>query len=87
MTGYSSAEWAAYRAGLEAGYGLGADETVAQLADQVGRRLTPARPTELDTARWSVRGEPRTRATFGEPRRDDYPGRPRQIDMDWEAAS
>jgi hypothetical protein len=28
-----------------------------------------------ETERWAVRGEPRTRATFGQPHKDDYPGR------------
>jgi hypothetical protein len=30
---------------------------------------------ETEARRWTVRGEPRTRATFGQPHKDDYPGR------------
>jgi hypothetical protein len=30
---------------------------------------------EIEVRRWTVRGEPRTRATFGQPHKDDYPGR------------
>jgi hypothetical protein len=30
---------------------------------------------EIEARRWTVRGEPRTRATFGQPHKDDYPGR------------
>jgi hypothetical protein len=29
----------------------------------------------IEARRWTVRGEPRTRATFGQPHKDDYPGR------------
>jgi hypothetical protein len=30
---------------------------------------------ETEARRWTLRGEPRTRATFGQPHQDDYPGR------------
>jgi hypothetical protein len=29
---------------------------------------------ETEARRWTLRGEPRTRATFGQPHKDDYPG-------------
>ena len=30
---------------------------------------------ETEARRWTLRGEARTRATFGQPHKDDYPGR------------
>ena len=82
MTGYSAGEWAAYHAGLEAGYALGADEQFAELAELVGGRSAPARPTELEELRWGPGG----RAHFADPRPGEYPGRNHLADIELEAS-
>ena len=68
----------AYQAGVEAGLAraIGEDEEAWRVA--AGRvRVVAASPSraEVEARRWSVRGEQRTRETFGCPHRDDYPGR------------
>jgi len=68
----------AFQAGVEAGLArvIGADEEAWRVA--AGRvRVAPASPTraEVEARRWKVRGEHRTRETFGRPHRDDFPGR------------
>jgi hypothetical protein len=67
----------AYQAGVEAGLArvIDADEEAWRVA--AGRvRVMAASPSrdEVEARRWSVRGEQRTRETFGRPHRDDYPG-------------
>jgi hypothetical protein len=78
----------AAREAYERGRATGAaEEHERQLAEEAQRRremaaLVPgARPgtrsmpfTEIDRCRWIVRGEERTRATFGRPHPDDYQG-------------
>jgi hypothetical protein len=68
----------AFRAGVEAGLGrrIGADEETWRVA--AGRvRVVSASPTHAETEvrRWMVRGEQRTRETFGQPHAADFPGR------------
>jgi len=66
-----------------------AEEHDRQLAEEAQRRRemaalvpgatpgTRSRPfAEIDRCRWIVRGEERTRATFGRPHPDDYQGGP-----------
>jgi hypothetical protein len=68
----------AYQAGMEAGLArvIGADEEAWRAAP--GRiRVTPAGPVraEVEARRWAVRGDQRTRETFGLPHPDDFRGR------------
>lgn len=73
----------AYREGWQEGWAACLD----YLADQIGGRIMPAHPTELELRRWHVccracrivghragctRCEDRTRATFANPHPDDY---------------
>jgi hypothetical protein len=43
---------------------------------QLARRslLLSSKPSDIELERWSVRGEPRTRARFADPHPDDFPG-------------
>lgn len=67
-----------YAAGIEAGRCLEA----ADAAQRDDARNWPGRPVirfrdslaDLEAVRWSVRGEPRTRETYGNPHPDDYRG-------------
>jgi hypothetical protein len=64
-----------YRAGAAGAFAAGYAAAVADVkaADHALHDHLRALPTEAE--RWAVRGEPRTRATFGQPHRDDHPGR------------
>lgn len=74
-------ELAAWRAGYAAGR---ADERRA--VDRAWSARAPLKVSdspdlaELEALRWELRGEPRTRETFGLPHPDDYPGGPVAID-------
>jgi hypothetical protein len=60
-------------------YQRGWDDGVAhaEMVESARRRLrVPARVTSAGQTRWVVRGERRTRATFGRPHKDDYTGGP-----------
>lgn len=67
-------------AGHEDGYGDGRRDEAAE-RDRDWRRI--AKPiarggpsaAELEAKRWTVRGEQRTRDTFGQPHPGDFPGR------------
>lgn len=69
-----------WRAGQAEGYGMGRADEAAE-RDRAWKEI--ARPAargglshaELERRRWAVRGEPRTRETFGQPHPDDYQGR------------
>lgn len=68
--------WAAGRA---AGYAAGRQAEAAErdrewnrIARPIARSSTSA--AELEAKRWTVRGERRTRETFGQPHPGDYPG-------------
>jgi hypothetical protein len=68
----------AYQAGVEAGLArvVGADEEAWRVAAGRVRVMAASPPwAEVEARRWSVRGEQRTRETFGRPHRGDYPGR------------
>jgi hypothetical protein len=73
-----AAEVRGYRRGAADGYALGvADRLEAAAADQreiaaIARHIA-ARPdaAEMERRRWTVRGEPRTRATFAGPHHED----------------
>ena len=72
------AEAAAYAAGYAAGRADEArDADRAWAAIPVQRFRDSPDLAELEAARWTVRGEPRNRETFGQPHPDDYPGGPR----------
>lgn len=67
-----------YAAGYADGHRAGReDHAREQHADwaRMARRITrgPAY-AEIEARRWELRGEPRTRATFGQPHPADYPG-------------
>jgi hypothetical protein len=72
-----AAELAAWRAGYAAGR---ADERRA--GDRAWSARAPLKVSdgpdlaELEALRWELRGEPRTRETFGLPHPDDYMGGP-----------
>lgn len=71
----------AYQAGVEAGLAIriDADEEAWRVA--AGRvRVVRTSPTHAETEarRWTVRGEQRTRETYGRPHPDDYTGGPVQ---------
>jgi len=70
------AERAAYRRGYTDGR---ADERHDADREWAGRPPVPVSTgpalAELEAQRWALRGEARTRATFGEPHRSDYPSR------------
>ena len=66
--------WAACAAALSNQYERGfADGVMAHKHAQ----HDAARLTETEARRWTLRGEPRTRETFGLPHPDDFPGRGR----------
>jgi hypothetical protein len=52
-------------------YQRGWDDCLDDLADKVGGRIMPARPTELEIRRWGPGG----RAHFADPRPGDFRGR------------
>jgi hypothetical protein len=60
---------AIFRAGRNAGY----DECLVDLADAIGGRINPPRPTALEILRWGPAG----REHFGDARPGDLPGRAR----------
>lgn len=62
-----------YDLGLAVGWALCWDA----FAGLIGGRIFSALPDEVELARWSVRGQPRSRATFGLPHPGDFPGRVR----------
>ncbi len=69
-----------WRAGWAEGYDMGRRDEGAerdQAWNEIARPVTRGGPThdELERKRWTVRGEPRTRETFGLPHPDDYQGR------------
>jgi len=74
----------AYMQGWEAGHMAGADDgrqAEATERDKAWNRI--ARPiarggtahAEIEQRRWTVRGEQRTRETYGQPHQGDYKGR------------
>jgi hypothetical protein len=71
-----AAERAAYtrghRDGWQDGYGA-AERNMARLWSEHAGPIARSEPRLL-RRRWSLRGEPRSRETFGRPHRDDYPG-------------
>lgn len=67
-SGYAAAELA-HADDYERGYYDGVMSL--KLAQHDAHRLT-----EIEAGRWSLRGEPRTRQSFGKPHRDDFPGDP-----------
>ena len=74
----------AFRQGWEAGHVAGTDDgRQAEAAERDAEWNAIARPVarggtahaELERRRWTVRGEVRTRETYGEPHPGDYMGR------------
>jgi hypothetical protein len=74
----------AFREGWEAGHMTGVDDgRQAEAAERDAEWNAIARPVarggpayaEIERKRWTVRGEVRTRETFGQPHPGDYPGR------------
>jgi len=67
-----------FLAGVEVGRGAALEEEAAQRREAAGlvREATtgPSRAAIL-RQRWTLRGEQRTRETFGRPHPGDYPGR------------
>ncbi len=66
-------------AGRMAGYGAGRQDEGAerdQAWNQIARPIARGGPAhaEIERKRWTVRGEARTRETFGEPHPGDYMG-------------
>lgn len=59
-------------AGAEVGRGQALAEEAAQRREAAG---LVTEITEIQRARWSLRGEHRTRGTFGRPHPGDYPGK------------
>jgi hypothetical protein len=55
-----------------AGHQEGWDACLDRFADQIGGRIYPAHPTELEQQRWGPGG----REHFADPRPGDYPGGP-----------
>ena len=67
---------AGLRHGIELGRELEAAERDAEwikIATPIARGGQPY--ADLERRRWTLRGEPRTRETFGLPHPDDFPGR------------
>jgi hypothetical protein len=74
----------AFREGLRLGRTAGnaegrsaAEREISQAWHEVAAPVARGGPSyaELESARWAVHGEPRTRETFGQPHPDDYLGR------------
>jgi hypothetical protein len=68
-----------YEAGYETGYYDGREDQAAELAEawnRIARPVSRGAPlAEIERRRWSVRGETRTRHSYGQPAPGDYPGR------------
>jgi hypothetical protein len=72
-----------HRGAFRLGYALGVEIGRRQVLDEEAEARRAAirmvrdagRLSEVERRRWTVRGEARTRATFGEPHPADYPGR------------
>jgi hypothetical protein len=64
-----------YRAGAAAEYSRGYQAAIADVKSAEHDLVAYLSTRPGETVRWALRGEPRTRATFGQPHRDDYPGR------------
>jgi hypothetical protein len=73
-----------FRAGFALGRALGVEEgRRAEARERDSAWNAIARPVarggvthaEIERVRWAVRGEPRTRAEYGLPHKDDYTGR------------
>lgn len=56
---------------LVVAYERGWDDCVNELADQIGGRIMPTRPTDMEIRRWGPGG----RAHFADPRPGDFRGR------------
>lgn len=64
------------RDGFEAGHAAGYVQAIAEVKAAEHQLVHLVRDgAKTETARWRLRGEHRTRATFGQPHKDDYPGR------------
>jgi hypothetical protein len=64
-----------YRRGFAAGADVGRGQVLAEVkATQHGIHDALAPAAEYERARWMLRGEHRTRETFGRPHPDDFPG-------------
>jgi hypothetical protein len=66
-----------YQRGHQAGYAAGRQDLADEFAEawnDIARPVTRADPA-LQRRRWTLRGEQRTRETFGRPHRDDFTGR------------
>lgn len=71
------AEESGYARGLADGVTLGRQLEAAERDEQWNRAAAPiARGGPAVADRWKLRGEPRTRQTFGRPHPADYPGGP-----------
>jgi len=75
----AAAAHAADRAGFARGHAVGYSARAAELEldwQAIARPAANGGPSwaELERKRWTLRGEPRTRATFGLPHPDDFPG-------------
>lgn len=73
-----------YRIGWKLGYAAAIDQGRRLEAAERDRAWNRAAQSiarggrthaELERRRWALRGDPRTRETFGQPHPDDYPGR------------
>lgn len=70
-----------WHAGYADGYGAGHQDEAADRDrewNRIARPVARGGPAhaDLERKRWTVRGEQRTRETFGQPHPDDYPGGP-----------
>jgi hypothetical protein len=71
------AERAAYIAGYAAGHHDGYERGTRQMQAEwpaIVRPLSRPSRAEIEAVRWELRGERRTRETFGQPHPNDYPG-------------
>jgi hypothetical protein len=67
-----AAECAAFDRGVAYGYDRGYDDGIA---DRKREQQYMLEALQVHGRRWEVRGEPRSRETFGQPDPGDYPGR------------
>jgi len=70
----------AHLADLEAAYRRGVEDAHREMTEAWHAIADPVAHggpahADLEARRWMLRGEPRTRATFGQPHRDDFPRR------------